>query len=164
MAVLLCSHHGNSLSAGAATAWVRGGVWLCSCAITMATAVSAGATTAGVRGGIGLCCCAASVITLVTVAAAKSESWNTYMVNDHRPAFLKPLTAFWTDAAFLYATFRISVVMLSLVCLHVLSPTSSVLHHSISQTVRKRRHPKAGVGAPEVHHLSDLFSSSSIYI
>ncbi|KAI0237746.1 hypothetical protein LSAT2_011672 [Lamellibrachia satsuma] len=45
-------------------------------------------------GGIGLCSCAASVITLVTVAAAKSESWNTYMVNDHRPAFLKPLTAF----------------------------------------------------------------------
>ena len=45
-------------------------------------------------GGIGLGSCAASVITLVTVAAANSESWNTYMVNDHRPAFLKPLTAF----------------------------------------------------------------------
>ena len=60
--------------------------------------------SAGVRGGIGLCYCAASGITLVTVAAAKSESWSTYMVNDHIPAFLKPLTAFWTDAAFLYAT------------------------------------------------------------
>ena len=46
------------------------------------------------RGGIGLCCCADSVIKLVTVAAEKSESWNTYMVNDHRPAFLKQLTAF----------------------------------------------------------------------
>ena len=85
-----------------ASAGVRGGTGLCSCAVTMATAVSVGAATAGVRDGTGLCYCAASVITLVTVAAAKSESWNTYMVNDHRPAFLKPLTAFWTDAAFLY--------------------------------------------------------------
>ena len=57
----------------------------------MATSVSAGAATTGVRGGIGLCFSAASVITLVTIEAAKSESWNMYMVNDHRPAFLKPL-------------------------------------------------------------------------
>ena len=38
-----------------------------------------------------------------------------------------------------------SAYMLSLVCLHILSSTSSVHHHSISQTVRKRPHPKAGV-------------------
>ena len=44
-------------------------VWLCSCTVTMATAVSAGAATTGVRGHIGLCSCAASVIALVTVAA-----------------------------------------------------------------------------------------------
>ena len=69
----------------AVSAGVRGGIGLCSCAVTMATAISAGAATAGVKGGIGLCSCAASLITLVTVAAAKSESWNTYnvMVNDH---------------------------------------------------------------------------------
>ena len=80
-----------AVSAGAATTGVRGGVGLCFCAVTMATSVSAGAATAGVRGDVGLCYCAASVIALVTVAAAKSESWNTSMVNDHRPAFLKPL-------------------------------------------------------------------------
>ena len=79
------------------SAGVRGGTGLCSCAVTMATAVSVGAATAGVRGGIGLCSCAASII-----AAAKWESWNTYIVSDHRPAFLKPLTAFWMDATFLY--------------------------------------------------------------
>ena len=91
-------------SAGAATIGVRGGVGLCSCAVTtatagvrgggglhscavtMATAVSAGAAISRVRGGVGLCSCAAYVITLVTVAAANSGSWNTYMVNDHRPA------------------------------------------------------------------------------
>ena len=67
MVVLLCSHH--------------------------ATAVSAGAATAGVRGGVGVCYCAASVITFVNVAVAKSGSWKTYIANDHRPAFLKPLTA-----------------------------------------------------------------------
>ena len=89
----------TAVSAGAATTGVRGGVGLCFCAITMTTAVSVGVATAGVTGDIGLCSCAASVITLVTVAAAKSESWNMYMVNDHRPAFPKPLTAFWTDAA-----------------------------------------------------------------
>ena len=93
----------------AINAGVRGGIGLCSCAVTMATAVSAGVAIAGVRGGVGLCSYAASVITLVTVAAAKTESWNAYMVNDHIPAFLKPLTALWTDVAFLYATLRISV-------------------------------------------------------
>ena len=75
---------------------------------SVATAVSAGAAPAGVRGGVRLCSCAASVIALVTIAAAKSESWNTSMVNGHRPVFLKPLTALWTDAAFPYPTFRIS--------------------------------------------------------
>ena len=40
----------TAVSAGAATTGVRGGVWLCSCAVTMATAVSAGAATVGVRG------------------------------------------------------------------------------------------------------------------
>ena len=75
---------------------------------SVATAVCAGAATTGVRGGVGLCSCAASVITLVTVAAANLESWNTYMINDHRPAFLKPLTAIWMDAAFLYSTLSIS--------------------------------------------------------
>ena len=66
----------TAVSAGAATTGVRGGVGLCSCAVTMATAVSAGAATVGVtaRWHIGLCSCAASVITLVTVAAVKSES------------------------------------------------------------------------------------------
>ena len=88
----------TAVSAVAATTGVRGGVGLFSHAVTMATAASAGAATAGVRGGIGLCSFAASVITLVTVAAANPESWNTYMVNDHRLAFLKLLTAFWTDA------------------------------------------------------------------
>ena len=39
----------TAVSAGAATTGVRGGVWLCSCAVTMATAVSAGVATAGVR-------------------------------------------------------------------------------------------------------------------
>ena len=95
-------------------------------------------------GGIGLCSCAASVITLVTVTAAKSESWNKYMVNDHRPAFMKPLTAFWTNAGFLYATLRISVIC-HVVCLHVLSSTFSMHHRNISQTVRKTPHPKAGI-------------------
>ena len=71
----------TAVSAGAARTGVRGGVELCSCAITMATTVRAGAATAGVRGGMGLCSYAASVITLDTVAAAMSESWNTYMVN-----------------------------------------------------------------------------------
>ena len=84
----------TTFNAGTATTGVRGGVGLCSCAVTMATAVSAGAATVGIRGGVGLCSCAASVITLVTVAATKSESWNTPMVNNHRPAFVKPLTAF----------------------------------------------------------------------
>ena len=51
----------------------------------MAIAVSAGSATAGVRGDVGLCSCAASVITLVTIVAAKSESWNSYMVIDHIP-------------------------------------------------------------------------------
>ena len=78
---------GTAISAGAATTGIRGGVGLCSCTVTLATAVSAGAATAGVRGGVGLYYCAASVITLVTVAAAKSESWNTSIVNDHIPAF-----------------------------------------------------------------------------
>ena len=115
----------------------------------MATSVSAGAATAGVRGGIGLCSSATSVITLVTIAAAKSESWNTYMVNDHRPAFLKPLTAFWTDAAFLYATLRISATCYIVTGLptcsliHNLSSTSSTHHF---QTVRKRSRPKSGIG------------------
>ena len=83
------------------------------------------------------CVCAAYMIILVTVAAAKLESWNMSVFNGHRPAFLKPLTAFWTDAAFLYATLRISMTchvvtglptcchwsayMLSLVCLHVIT-------------------------------------------
>ena len=68
----------TAVSAGAATAGVRGGVGLCSFVVTMATAVSVGAATAGVRDidGIGFCSCSASVITLVTVAAAKSESWS----------------------------------------------------------------------------------------
>ena len=90
----------------------------------MATAVSAGALTTGVRGDVGLCSCAASVITLVIVAVAKSESWNTYMVNDHRPAFLESLTAFWRDAAFLYVTLRISATC------HVVTglPTCSLIH------------------------------------
>ena len=78
----------TAVSAGAAPTGVRSGVGLGSCAITMTTAVCALAATAGVRGGIGLCSCAASVITLVTIAAAKSESWTTYMVNDRRPAFI----------------------------------------------------------------------------
>ena len=39
---------------------------------SVATAVSVGAATAGVRGGVGLCSCASPVIALVTVAAAKS--------------------------------------------------------------------------------------------
>ena len=64
----------TAVSAGAATHGVRGGVWLCSCPITITAAVSAGTATAGITGDIGLCSCAASVITLVTVAAAKSES------------------------------------------------------------------------------------------
>ena len=68
---------------------VQGGIGLCCCCI------SAGVATVGVRGGVGLCSCAASIITLVTIAAATTETWNTYMVNDHRPAFLKSLTAFW---------------------------------------------------------------------
>ena len=42
-------------TAVSATTGVRGGVGLCSCAVTMATIVSAGAATAGVRGGLGLC-------------------------------------------------------------------------------------------------------------
>ena len=106
----------TAVSAGAATVGVRGGMGLCSCAVTMATAVSAGAATVGVRGGMGLCSCAASMITLVTVAAAKSESWNTYMVNDHKPAFLKPLSAFWIDAAFLYATVQWYFVEILVLC------------------------------------------------
>ena len=65
---------------------VRGGIWLCYCAVTMAKAVNAGAATAGVRDGVGLCSCATSMITLVIVAVATSESWNTYMVNDHLPS------------------------------------------------------------------------------
>ena len=75
-----CGHNSGTasmataVSAGAATTGVRGGMWLCCCAVTMATVVSAGAATAVVRGGIGLRSRAASVITLVTVAAAKSES------------------------------------------------------------------------------------------
>ena len=93
-----CGHNSGTafvataVSAGAATTDVRGGVGLCSCAVIVTIAVSAGAATVGVRGGVGLCSCTASVIALVTVAATKSESWNTYMVNDHRPAFLKSLT------------------------------------------------------------------------
>ena len=39
----------TAVSAGVATIGVRGGVWLCSCAVTMATAVSAVPATAGVR-------------------------------------------------------------------------------------------------------------------
>ena len=39
----------TAVSAGAATTVVGGGVWLCSCAGTTATAVSAGVTAAGVR-------------------------------------------------------------------------------------------------------------------
>ena len=58
----LCNHHDNRC-----LCW--GERWhslgLCSCAVTMATAVNAGAAIAGVRGGIGLCSCAPSVITLV---------------------------------------------------------------------------------------------------
>ena len=127
----------TAVSAGAATAGARGGVGLCCCAITMTTAVSAGAATAGVTGDIGLCTCAASVITLVTIAAANSESWNTYMVNDHILAFLKPLTIFWTDAAFVYATLRISATC------HIVAglPTCSLIH-----ILNAKPHPKAGIG------------------
>ena len=100
------------VTAGVATTGFRSGVGLCSCEITMTTAVTAGAATAGVRGGVGLYSCTATVITLVTVAAAKSESWKVYMVNDPRPASLKPLIAFWTHAAFLYATLRNNVIYL----------------------------------------------------
>ena len=57
----------TAVSAVAATAGVRGGVGLCSCAITMTTAVSGGTATAEVTGDIGLC---SFVITLVTKAAA----------------------------------------------------------------------------------------------
>ena len=39
----------TAVSAGAATTGVRGGVGLCSGAVTMTTAISAGAATAGVR-------------------------------------------------------------------------------------------------------------------
>ena len=48
----------------------------------------------------------------------------------HRPAFLKPLTTFWTDAAFLYATLRIlatcHVVTILPTCflIHILSAAS----------------------------------------
>ena len=59
---------------------------------SMATAVSVGAATAGIRGDLGLCSCATSVITLIIVAAAKSESWNTYMINDHTPTYLPEVT------------------------------------------------------------------------
>ena len=72
------------------------------------------------------------------------------MVNDHRPAFLKSLTAFWTDAAFLYATLRISATF------HIVTglPTCSLIHIILSsissthhfQTVRKRPRPKSGIG------------------
>ena len=126
----------TAISAGVVTTCFRCGIGMCSFVITMttalsagvrggtmATAVNAGDAIAGVRGGIGLCCCAASVITLVTVAAAKS--WNTYIVNDHRPAFLKPLIAFWTGAAFLYATLGISATCHFTTGL----PTCSLIHN-----------------------------------
>ena len=69
-----------------------------------------------------------------------------YHSNSHIPAFMKPLTSFWTDAAFLYATFRMSATchvvtglptcchwstcVLSLVCLRVVTglPTCSLIH------------------------------------
>ena len=49
---------------------VRDGVWLCSCAVTMATVVSAGAATAGVRDGVGLCSCAVTMATAFSAGAA----------------------------------------------------------------------------------------------
>ena len=114
----------TAVSAGAATAGVRGGVGMCSCAVTMATAFvqcwSCNSWGQRWRRAVLLCshhgnnchavlelqqlgsemaqgCTlvhAASVTTLVTVAVAKSESWNTYMINYYRPAFMKPLTVF----------------------------------------------------------------------
>ena len=114
----------TTVVSGTATTGVRGGVGLCCCAVIISTTVSAGDARAGVRGGIGLCSCATSVITLITVAAAKLVSWNTYMVSDHKPAFLKPLTAFWRDATFLYATLRISTTCRVVTGL----PTFSLIH------------------------------------
>ena len=66
----------TAVSAGAATTDVRGGVGLCSCAVTMATAVSAVAATAGVRRGVGLCSCAITMTTGPIVATAVVQAWN----------------------------------------------------------------------------------------
>ena len=130
----------TAVSAGAATVGIRGGIGLCSCAVTMATAVSAGAATVGVRGGMGLCSYTASVITLVTVAAAMSESWNTYMVNDHKPAFLKPLLAFWMDAAFLYATVQWYFVEILVLCLRNLTQKKELPWQAFTFTMKSVSH------------------------
>ena len=58
--------------AGAATTGVRGGLWLCSCAVTMATAVNAVGATAGVRGGVELCYCAVTM--QLTAVSAGDET------------------------------------------------------------------------------------------
>ena len=67
----------------------------------MATVVSAGAATAAVRGAVGLWSCAASVITLLEVAAAKSE----FMVDDHTDAAFLYATLIFRRLAMLSLVF-----------------------------------------------------------
>ena len=70
---------------------------------------------------------------------------------------MKPLTAFWTDAAFLYATLRISATchivtgLPTCSLIHILSSTSST--HRF-QTVRKRPRPKSEIGESCVAEVS----------
>ena len=113
----------TAVNAGAATAGVRGGIGLCCCAVTMATAVCAGAATARIRGGVGLCSCAASIITLVS---------------SREVGVLEYVYGQWSQTCLPEVTNSILAIC------HV--ATSSMHHHSISQTVRKRPHPKVGVG------------------